>query len=376
MISHSITFLCVSLLALSSAIANAEALEHRDWIEVRTANFKVRSVLSEEDTLELAHQLEMFRAAVGIVTSEQRKPDAIPTAIYALGEEADFKQFGIEQVVSGIFKRGLRNNTFLIRDANSLQQTTAILHDYVHFIVSNADNLLHPKWFNEGFAEHLSGIRVRHDVFEIGLVTKHRRKIIRDAAWIPLQDVLAATDYYDEWNEEQRLMFYAEAWALVHYLLNRLDRETPFAKDMQRYLDLLEAGKEDISAFEQAFGVKTGRLNSEVRRHLERGKFDSFAFKVDALLPMFEADVVTLSQAEVALGLAQIALGNGQLDKANHWFRIAASSKKTQARAEAGLGDVLKFRGDYAAAEPRFEQSVALAPDNPYCQLDLSLIHI
>lgn len=369
---HYATLLLATLLALSSALVNADALQDRDWIEVRTANFKVRSVLSEEDTLELAHQLEMFRAAVGIVTSVQHASDPIPTAIYALGEEADFKQFGIEQTEQGIFKRGLRNNTILVRDANSLQETTSILHDYVHFLASNGDNLLHPKWFNEGFAEHLSAIRVRRDVFEIGLVTKRRKKIIRDAAWIPLQDVLAATDYYDEWNEEQRAMFYAEAWALVHYLLNRLDRETPFSTDMQRYLDLVESGEEDISAFEQAFGIKTGRLDSEVRGHLKRGKFDSFAFKADSLLPVFEADVVNLSPAETALGLAQIALGNGQLDKANHWFSKAASGEKTQARAEAGLGDVLKFRGDYAAAKPHFKQAVALAPDNPYNQLDFA----
>ncbi len=369
---HHLALLLTFLLALFSATVNAEKLEERDWIEVRTANFNVRSVLNEKDTFELARQLELFRAAVSIVTSSQRTPDPIPTAIYALGAEADFKQFGFEQAEFGIFKRGLRNNTILLRDVNSLQETTAILHKYVHFLVSNSDNLLHPKWFNEGFAEHLSAIKVRRDEFEIGFVTRHRKKIIREADWIPLQDILAATDYYDEWNDEQREMFYAETWALVHYLLNRLDRNTPFATDMQRYLQLLESGEEDISAFEQAFGVKTGRLNSEVKRHLKRGEFDSFAFKVESLLPVFEADVVKLSRQESALGLAQLALGSGQLAQAEYWFDIAASSENTQARAAAGLGDVRKFRDDYAAAQPHFEQAVALAPDDPYCQLDFA----
>lgn len=366
------TVLLSLLSAFAAVAAYAQQLEDRDWIEVRTTNFNVRSVLSKKDTLALARQLEMFRAAVTIVTSAQRSHDPIPTAIYAVGANADFKQFGIDTPKAGIFKRGLRNNTILVRDANSLQKTSAVLHEYVHFLASNGDNQLHPKWFNEGFAEHLSGIRIGSDVFEIGLAPRQRKNIVRDHNWIPLQDVLAATDYYDEWNAEQRAMFHAEAWALVHYLLNRLDRGTPFAADMQRYLALVESGEADTSAFEQAFGVNTGRLNSEVREHLEHGKFDSFAFEIDTLLPVFEAEVVKLSREQLALGLAQIALGSGRLDKADHWFSIAAGGEQARARAEAGLGDVLKFRDDYVAAEPHFEKAVALAPGNPYVQLDVA----
>ena len=366
-----VTLPLISLLTLCTVTAHAQALEDRDWLEVRTANFQVRSVLSEKHTLELARQLEMFRAAVTITTRTERKSDPIPTVIYAIGAEGDLTRLGIKQTRSGLFKRALRNNTIIIRDVNSLQETNTILHDYVHFLASDGDNLLHPKWFNEGFAEHLSTIRVRRDVFEIGLVTKHRKKTIRKASWIPLQDILTATNYYDKWNVQERAMFHAEAWALVYYLLNRSDRPGSLATDMQRYLDLVELGEEGTTAFEQAFGVKTERLNSEVKRYLKRGKFDAFAFRIDTLLPVFEAAVVKLSRAQAALGLGQIALSNGALATADHWFNIAIASARTRARAEAGLGDVLKFRNDFVAAEPRFAQAVALAPDNPYGQLDL-----
>ncbi len=366
-----LTLLLILLLALGAVTVCAQELEDRDWIEVRTANFNVRSVLNKKDTLELTRQLEMFRAAVTVVTNPQHSAELIQTAVYVIGAEGDITQLGIEQTESGIFKRGLRNNTIIVRDVDSLQRTNSILHDYVHFLASNGDNLLHPKWLNEGFAEHLSAIRVRRNVFEIGLVKKHREEVIRQADWIPLQDILTATDYYDKWNEQERAMFQAEAWALVHYLLNRSDRKTPFATDMQRYLELVDLGEEEVAAFEQAFGVNTGRLNSEVKRHLKRGRYDAFGFKIDSLLPVFEADVGKLSRAQSALGLGQIALCNAELDRADYWFNIALSSEKTRARAEAGLGDVLKYRNDFAAAEPRFEQAVALAPDNPYSQLDL-----
>lgn len=98
-------------------------------------------------------------------------------------------------------------------------------------------------------------------------------------------------------------MFYTEAWALVHYLLNRPDRKVPFASDMARYLQLIESGKEDIAAFEEAFGIKTELLNGEVRRHVKRGKFDAVTFQTDALLPVFQVNVVKLTREEAGVYL-------------------------------------------------------------------------
>ena len=57
---------------------------------------------------------------------------------------------------------------------------------------------------------------------------------------------------------------------------------------------------------------------------------------------------------------------------AEHWFTQATRDELVRPRAESGLGDVLKFRGDFAAAQPRFEQALALAPYDLYVQLDLA----
>ncbi|HIE55821.1 MAG TPA: tetratricopeptide repeat protein, partial [Chromatiaceae bacterium] len=54
------------------------------------------------------------------------------------------------------------------------------------------------------------------------------------------------------------------------------------------------------------------------------------------------------------------------------WFTIALANERTRSRAEAGFGDVLKFRGEFKAAQPRFEQALALAPNDPYSQLDIA----
>lgn len=370
MINHSRATALVAILALvpGASPALGKALEDRNWIEVRTANFRISSLLGEKETLKLARHLEVFRAAVFVVTNINSTDASIPTVIYALRGRSDFKNLGIDENMAGIFMPGLRNNTILIRDARGMQETSTMLHEYVHFLVRNHGSLVYPRWFDEGFAEYLSATRVRGGYFQIGLFAKDRKESLTHTRWISMHKILAAEEYYDKWTSENKSMFYAEAWALAHYLQKSPGRRN----DMAQYIKLVASGKEDIEAFEEAFDMKVSRLNEDVRTYVKKGRFKFFQFQTNELLPAFKADVAKLSREQVSLGLAKIALERGELDHAEHWFTIALTQELTRPRAEAGLGDVLKFRGEFEAAQPRFEQAVTLAPNDPYSQLDLA----
>ncbi|MGI9287848.1 MAG: tetratricopeptide repeat protein [Pseudomonadales bacterium] len=374
MINHTraTVFLALLTFILSASPALGKALEDRNWIEVRTANFQVRSLSGEKDTIKLARRLEMFRAAVAIVTNVNSTDVSIPTEIYALRRGRDFKHFGLDHDFGGEFMAGLRSNTVLLRDANSMEEATTILHEYVHFLVSNHGRQHYPKWYNEGLAEYLSAIRNRRELFDIGLVAKHRRASLKDSRWIPIRKILTAEEYYEKWADESKEMFYAEAWALVHYLKTRPDQKNSFSENMGRYLEFVESGKNDVDAFAEAFGITARELDSEVKRYVSNGEYKTFTFEADKLLPAFKVDVAKLTREQVSLGLAKIALKRGELDRAEHWFTIAEGQELTRPRAEAGLGDVFKFRGDFEAAQPRFEQAAALAPNDPYSQLDFA----
>jgi len=127
----------------------------------------------------------------------------------------------------------------------------------------------------------------------------------------------------------------------------------------------------DIEAFEEAFMIAVKDLDRLVKRYLGSGR-PVFRWPIDKLVPDFEPDVVTLSREQISLALGQTALRRGELDSAKRWFTIATTDAITRPQAEAGLGDVLKFGSDFEAALPHFEQAVALAPNDPYCQLDLA----
>ena len=368
---RSIVLFALGLLIVASHPASGKELEDRKWIEVRTPNFRIRSVLGKKDSIELARYLEMFRVAVTDLTNISRVDSPIPTEIYALRRSSDFESLGIDlDLAAGIFRSGLRRNLIVIRDARSMAETSIIMHEYVHFLFSNHGRLNYPRWYQEGFAEYLGAARTRSGKFEIGGVPEHRRGSLSNSRWIPLQEILSPEDD-DAWRRERRAMFYAEAWALVHYLLNRPDRETSFGQDMTRYIELFESGIGDIEAFEEAFMITPEDLDIQVKLYLE-GRISVIRWNIDELLPDFEADVISLSREQISLALGQTALRRGELDSAKHWFTIAATDEITRPQAEAGLGDVLKFGGNFEAAQPHFEQAVALAPNDPYVQLDLA----
>ena len=366
---RSTVLLALGLLIVTACPASGKELEDREWIEVRTPNFQIRSALSEKDTIKLVRHLEMFRVAVSIVTNISSLDSPIPTEIYALRGKSDFKSLGIDRELSvGIFVPGLRKNLIVIRDARGVEETSVIMHEYVHFLLRNHGGANYPRWYDEGFAEYLSAASMRAGKFEVGGVPKIRSRRLSHSRWIPLRKILSPEDY-GAWSKEHKLMFYAEAWALVHYLQNRPDRDTSFGQDMTRYIELVDSGMGDIEAFEEAFMITPEDLDRQVKRYL-KGGLPSFLWSIDKLLPDFEPDVITLSREQTSLALGQTALRLGEVGSAKHWFTIAATDDLTRPQAEAGLGRILKVGGDFEAAQPHFELAVALAPSDPYCQLD------
>ena len=368
---RSTVIFALCFLVFAANPVSGKEIEDRKWIEVQTPNFRIRSAMSEKDSIKLARHLEMFRVAISVITNIRRIDSPIPTEIYAMRGSSDFKSLGIDHDVGGFFYSSLRDNMIVIRDVNRMQETSIIMHEYVHFLVRNQGSLNYPMWFDEGFAEYLSAGRSDAGNFEIGRVPEHRRDSLAYLRWIPLRNILSPENY-GEWSRQRKSMYYAEAWALVHYLQNRTDRDVPFGQEMARYIELVESGKDELDAFEEAFAITVVNLDDRVQRYIEGRRLPGFRLKTDPLLPDFQPTVRTLSRAQISLGLGKLALRMHKLDMAEHWYTIATTNEATRPQAEAGLGDVLKFGGKFEAAQPHFELAVALAPEDPYCQLDIA----
>ncbi len=369
-------FIAFGLLIVATNPVSGKELEDRRWFEVRTNNFRIFSALDEEGSLEVARNLEVFRATVAIVMNVRFNDSPIPTEIYVLPKNSELKRIGLNWLSSGWSLFKLRTNRSVMTDPRNNGKTVVYMHEYTHFLIRNHGTSKYPKWFDEGLAEYLKQGHTSAGGYVVGDASDYpiRRDTflsdnILNAPWIPMHTVISPSDY-DDWSDAHKRAYATESWALVHFLQHRLDRGTLLGSDMTSYVELVESGKTNIEAFEAIFDIPVEDLEGMLKRYLRKSRVPNHRLKINDVLDDFEPDVRSLSREQVSLALAKLALGFGELDKAERWFTIAVNDELSRPQAESGLGEVLKNKGNIKAAQVHFEQSVALAPSDPYGQLD------
>ena len=144
-----VAVLCAVLLGLSPLPAAGKDLAKRKWIEVSTANFRVQSTLGEEKTIEFLRYLELMRLTVPYLTNIEDTESTVPTHVLAVTGRADLNKFGMGYGVGGVFLRGLRNNTILLRKLiGNTEESHVMLHEYVHYLLRNHGGFELPLWFD------------------------------------------------------------------------------------------------------------------------------------------------------------------------------------------------------------------------------------
>lgn len=342
------------------------------WIEVTSPRFQILSTMSEEETKGLARDLERFDALIRLITRADQTGAPVPTRIFAFKRKSEYRRFGGAQT-AGFFVPGTRANLIVLSDHSGLLGASEIiLHEYVHFVVRNGSVVNYPIWYDEGFAEFLSTARVFEDQMAVGALPAARILALRFGNWVSMDRIIAGRTYAD-FPGPARGMFYAEAWALVHYLTLERGSGTSMSRDLAQYLSLVEMGISAEAAFERAFGESPEEVGKKIRRRRRGEQWRVIGIPLEALDDDRTEPVVRVpSDAEIAIHLGQLSLAVSDGAAAEGSFRAALESDPSHARAEAGLGNALKSRGQWEDAEPHFRRAVELGPDDPFNHLDLA----
>jgi len=347
----------------------AKELEDKKWLLVTTPNFQIRSMMSKRRTLEVARKLESFRVVAGLLTNAGMTESRVPVEIFAIDGGKAVKTFNLENA-GGRFYDGVRRHTIVVQEYRGEYTTRTMLHEYVHFLSRNYSTSYFPKWFEEGLAEFLSSARFRGDEIHIGGAENWMRQKLM-ANTVPLSDIIERRGE-DNWPTAREHYFYSVSWAIVHYLQNRPDQETPFDEQLRNHVQLLESGVGAIEAFETAFGITIPGLAGELQRYLSNNRVPVQAISVEGLIPEFEYEVSQLSREEISLALGNHAMTIRKYDMAERWFEIAANDESLSARANAGLSGLLRLQNKIDEAKALLDLAISLAPNDPHCHLDMA----
>ncbi|MEJ2258300.1 MAG: tetratricopeptide repeat protein [Woeseiaceae bacterium] len=354
-----ITVLSIGLLGFAIPAVSGETLDSKPWLDIRSNNFRIYSVLGVDRTVELLRHLEIMRASLGDASEESTWRASVPTIIVAVDDHDDYVSIGAPEYSGGYFFSDLRENAILIQDSDDSAGIQIILHEYAHYLNRQSHPVRFPRWFEEGNAEYLSHSRLVDQAFEYGLAPDSYLATLGFGHWMPLASILAVTDAASL-SDIDGAMFYAQSWLLVHYLRSRPGADEQLADQVTRYVRSTAQGQSQVAAFEEAFGLDAGRLDTDLLKYYLERQFSHRSVPTDTALPGFTTRIREMSADEVQLALARMALRFDNVAGAERWFNDVLSSDDLRALAEAGLGRVAGYRGNIEAANTRFESAIRL----------------
>ena len=354
-----IVLLLVGALCQEPACAEIEALADRDWQEISSGNFRIKSVLDEDDTIELLRHLEIMRASLGDASEAATYASPVPTVILAVDSHDDYVNVGAPDYSAGYFISDLRENAILIEHTSGSRGIQIILHEYAHYLNKQSAHIRLPRWFEEGNAEYLSHSRVRDQAFEYAMPPRIHLATLQFMTWMPMSELLLLDDT-SELNDEEAALFYSQSWLVVHYLRSLPDADRTLDRALEEYVRLASAGSPPEEAFERAFSVELEEFEHALLQYYLNKEFASRTIPTNTALPGFSPRITPLSRPEAQLALAQMALRLENLDAAEEWFTAVLSDDELRPHAEAGLGRILGRRGDTEGANEHFENAIYL----------------
>ncbi len=297
-------FLLLPMLAAALALARDKP---ENWTEVRSPHFTVVTNSNEKQGRRVADQFERMRSVFHVAFPKLQIDPGSPIIVLAIKDEKDFKALEPEAYLAkgslklgGLFLRAPDKNYVLMRlDAEGEHPYAVVYHEYTHLLMSKAAEWM-PLWMNEGLAEFYQNTDIHEKDVSLGEPSAENILLLRQNRLLPLATLFTVDEKSPYYHEENKgSIFYAESWALVHYIhiKDHQDKTTR----LSQYAELLAQKVDPVTAATRAFG-DLKQLQSALEGYIRQGSFSYFkmttttevddsTFKVQAPTPV-QADAV------------------------------------------------------------------------------------
>ena len=357
--------LAATLCLLLVASAGHPVAAKDSWTSVRSKNFFLIGNASEKEIKQVAVRLEQFREVFSRLFTKINFNSPVPTTVIVFKSDSSYRPFKPNANTAGYFQPG--------PDVNYITLTTelhgdqdpfnVIFHEYTHLLVNNTMGNM-PTWFNEGLAEYYSTFSITDDrKIMLGKPIANHVYLLRDNKMLPLRTLFQVDQQSRYYNErEKQSIFYAESWALVHYLI--LGNKSQRLPQLGKFMQLMDANTAMDQAFQQAFQTTFENMEKELRDYIRRDSYPvtsgQFASKVGFDNEMQSAPI---TEAEAQAYLGDLLL-HSHRPEAESYLQRALTLDPQLAPANASLGMLRVRQGKIAEARQSLERAVAANSQN------------
>jgi tetratricopeptide (TPR) repeat protein len=346
------------------AVSQHPVIAKDSWVSVRTKNFQLVGNAGEKDIRKVGLKLEQFREVFTRLFPQMKFNTPVPTTVVVFKSDDSYAPFKPGPNIAGHFQAGQDVNYIaLTTEERGLQDPfSVIFHEYTHLLLENTfDNL--PLWFNEGLAEYYSTFSITDDQkFAIGTAIGNHVFLLRDSKMLPLRTLFEVDHKSPHYNEKKKQgIFYAESWALMHYLIIG---KAGKVEQLGKFMQLLGAKTPLEQAFQQAFEVPFEVMEKELREYVKKDRYNVLNGHFESKLALDTATQVTpLTEAEAQAYLGDL-LVHSRRKEAYTYLEKALKLDPNLGMAHASLGMAYFYEGKVKEARASLERAVAANSQN------------
>ena len=337
------------------------------WMQVKSPNFTVITDAGEKRGRDVALHFEQMRAVFGTLFAKANITSSQPLYIVAFRTTKEFRAVcplwkGKPVELSGYFQPG-NGVTYIAIDLDAEGRWQTIFHEYGHFLL-NSNSVGAPPWFDEGFAEYYSTVKVEGKNFVFGNIPVGDPEVLQQYKWLPLAQLFSVTHDSATYNERNRqTIFYAQSWlTMAHFWFNSSEQ-----KKVIQFLDLQTKNVPVEEAIQKSFGKDANALDKELHEFYSSGRVGLYKGAMPPGLDNLAMSTSPMDEIDAQARVAELKLQmKDHSAEAVQEFEAIVKLKPDHPVALRGLAYASLQRGDKQKAADYFRRAATLQTDDPH----------
>jgi hypothetical protein len=292
-------------------LGNVAKAEDKSWMEIRSPHFVLMTNGSEGAGRHAAKQFELMRAVFASQFPGLTLEGAKPLLIVAPRDRYVTSGFELPANVAGRYMRLGPKEYAIVRldivgnDRIDPDTYATVYHEYVHSLLHRNFRVL-PSWLDEGMAQFYGFTRFEGDRMFIGAPP-------RNTGWMaalfrrtnpPIAEFIATRSMYFPKSDEDSQLYYAQAWALTHFLT--FGPGMNVGVKLKQFVNGLQRGVEQKKAFEDAFGPFSS-VQKQYDLYVQKLAFTAGVLPAPANLSEKDFAARTMTQEETQSSLSDLS---------------------------------------------------------------------
>ena len=355
------------ILLLALALAG-QGWAKEKWVEVSSPHFRILTDAGRSEGMTLAVQFEKMRETFSALLGAH-PADVAPMLVVAVRNGKEFREIepaaylgkGKLDLAGYFVWRGPRTYILLRLDSEGPHPYATVYHEYTHYLLRD-DYSWMPLWLNEGLAEFYQNTDIHAGEVDLGQPDMNDLMYLRTNRMIPvatLVQITASSPYYHE--EQTGTIFYAESWALVHYLIVT-DRQNGTQR-LGTYERDLRARQDSLTAARNAFG-SLSQMDRNLKDYLNHLEYAYFRLKLQTKVEAKSFTTRDVPETEANAIRAGVLVDNHRMNDARAMLKKVLKKDPNSPMGNQMMGHLEMVAGNMPAAENWYAGALKLNPES------------